>query len=84
MATLKAGEWIWRSIDQQWRDPTPIFTGAWETRKRVGQVSRMQAMALARWHGEGGLYYMVKDGNDRQIDIRVAGDIDAFYGEEDK
>jgi hypothetical protein len=78
MTTLKDGEWIWRPIDQQWRNPTIVFTGAWERRKSVGKVSRMQAMALSRWHGTRGLFNSVKDGNGRWIDIRVAGDFDNF------
>lgn len=82
--TLNTGEWIWRSIDQQWRTKTPVFTGAWEVRRVVGYVNRYQAMALSRWHGSDGVFYMVKDGNGRQIDIDVAGDIDAFYGDEDE
>lgn len=84
MTTLKDGEWIWRGIESQWREKTPVFTGSWEKRKRVGEVNRYQAMALSRWHSEGGLFYMVKDGNGRQIDIYVAGDIEAFYGDGDE
>lgn len=81
--TLKNGEWIFRPIDQQWKHPTLVFTGSWERRKAASYVTRYQAMALARWHGTQGVFYSVKDGNGRQIDIRVAGDIAAWYGDTD-
>lgn len=79
MTTLNEKEWIYRPIDQQWREKTPVFTGTWEHRKRVGTVTRMQALALSRWHGVRGVYHSVRDGNGRWMDIRIAGDIETFY-----
>ena len=78
MTTLKEGEWIYRRVDEQWREYTAIWTGAWERRKRVGKVTRMQALALSRWHGTRGVYNSVRDGNGKWIDIRIAGDFDNF------
>ena len=78
--TLNRGEWIYRPIDQHWSQKTAVFTGSWEHRRKVRDISRHQAMSLSRWFGDPLVYYNVQDRNRKRIDIRVAGDLEAFFG----
>jgi hypothetical protein len=73
MATLKPGQYFEYPIDRG------IPNGGLQ---RVEKITKMQALALARWHYEPGIYYSRKDGNGNWRDVRVVGDVDAFRGED--
>lgn len=83
-ATLSEGEWFMYDIrDGINTNQVKIYSGEVQQRKHVRTISRMQALALCRWHGHDGIYNSYKDGNGRWRDVYVVGDIDAWYGEPD-
>jgi hypothetical protein len=83
MATLKPGQYFEYPIDRGIPNG-----GVWIIERtesglqRVEKITKMQALALARWHYEPGIYYSRKDGNGNWRDVRVVGDVDAFRGED--
>lgn len=81
-ATLKPGQWFMYPIDSGIPSKVWIYEGEVHHRKRVQEISKYQALALARWHGDSGVYYSYKDGNDRWQDVYVVGDIDAWFGDD--
>lgn len=78
---LIKGQWAYYPIDDPMPDKLNIFEGCWKKRRKVGEINRYQAMAYRRHWDNGGVYYGVQDGNYRWIDIRLVGDVDAFYGD---
>lgn len=83
---LAPGEWFYLRMENDTLiipRTVNIMAGSWEHRRIIRKVTKMQALALWRWHTEyGGEWISVKDGNGKWYDIRVAGDIDAFHGDE--
>lgn len=78
---MKDGQWFMWPIDRGIPTTVKIYEGSVEHRKYVETINRHQAMALIRWHGHKGIYFGYRDGNGKMIDVRVAGDIDAWRGE---
>lgn len=77
---LGDGAWVYWSIDGGMPSELTLFTGSWESRRKVGTLTKMQVLGYCRWHPDESYgYYSVKDGNDRWKDIRVRGDIDTFF-----
>ena len=79
---MNAGEWFMYSIDEPLPRTLKIYTGSVHKRTFVREIKDTQARGYIRWHGNGPLYFSYKDGNGRWCDVRVVGDIDAWYGEE--
>jgi hypothetical protein len=59
-----------------------IFEGDVQHRKAVRKISKMQALALARWHAVQGLYFSYRDGNGRWQDVRLVVDMAAWIERE--
>lgn len=77
---LGDGTWVYWNLDQPLPQTFKLFTGAWENRRVVGELTKMQVLGYCRWHPEqSGVFYSVQDGNDKWKDIRMRGDIDAFH-----
>ena len=86
MSGLASGEWFYFRVENDRLIIPPIvnvYTLSWEHRMVARRIRKMEAIALWRWHYDAPVYYSVKDGNGRFFDIRVAGDVDAFHGNED-
>lgn len=81
---LRIGEWFMYSIDTGIPSRVSVFTGCVSHRKKIREISRFQAMALSRWHRQGGVYHSFIDCNGRWHDVRVVGDIEEWYGWEDE
>lgn len=82
MATLKDGQWFEYPLDSGITRRLAIYEGSREKRRQVATITKMQALSLARWHGHQGVYFSVQDGNHRWIDVRVVGDVNAWYGDD--
>jgi hypothetical protein len=80
---LKQGQWFTYPLDRGIPSMVRVYSGTYENRKSVATISKMQALALARWYGHSGIYFSVRDGNDRWKDVRLVGDIEAWYGDGD-
>jgi hypothetical protein len=76
------GIWFMYPIDQGIPATVTIYSGSVQGRKGVRTISKMQALALARWHRHPGLYHSYRDGNGNWRDVRVVGDLSAWHGEE--
>ncbi len=85
MATLKENQYFEYPIDSGIpNDGVWIIERVGKSLQRVEKITKMQALALARWHHDRGIYYSRKDGNGNWRDVYVVGDVDAWYGEEDE
>lgn len=82
--TLKPGQWFMYSIDQPIPSKVSIYTGDVFHRQKIATITRMQALALKRWHSDPGIYHSYRDGNGNYRDVRVVGDIDAWHGQQDR
>ena len=82
MATLTDGQWFMYPVDDGIPEQVTIYSGEVTRRKPVQKITRYQAMALARWHHQGGIYYSYQDGAGRWHDVYVVGDVDAWFGDE--
>lgn len=84
MATLKPGQYFEYSVDTGIPNGGVWIIERTENGLRcVEKITKMQALALARWHGDNGVYYIRKDGNGNWRNVYVVGDEDAFHGEDD-
>lgn len=83
MATLKDGQWFEYPIDTGITRRITIYEGSCYNRRQVATITKMQALALVRYHGHPGVYWGKRDGNGRMIDVRVVGDVDAWMREPD-
>jgi len=82
MATLKDNQYFEYPVDGIPNDGVWIIERTKNGERQVEQITKMQALALARWHPSDMSCYM--DGNDNWITVYVVGDVDAWYGEEDE
>jgi hypothetical protein len=76
---LQKGHWFMWPIDEQIPQRVSIFCGSVLNRKFVTFISRGAALALWRYYGHKGLYYSYIDAVARYHDVRVCGDIDAWF-----
>jgi hypothetical protein len=83
MATLNDGQWFEYPLDSGIPKRVVIREGERKHSKTVTTITKMQALSLARWHGHQGIYWSVKDGNGRWIDVRVVGDVNVWCGDGD-
>jgi hypothetical protein len=81
--TITHGRWAYYAIDAPMPAVLTIYEGSWERRRAVGTITRYQAMAYSRHWDNGGVYYIVEDGNRRRIGVYIVGDVDAFDGDAD-
>lgn len=76
-SVLKEGVWFMRSAD--YFNPIPerlfLYEGDVFHRRKVGEITKMQALALIRWHGEERVSYKI---GDRWLPVYVCGDLDAW------
>lgn len=77
---LTVGVWFMRSAD--YFNPIPktlhLYTGDVFHRRKVGEITKMQALALIRWHGEERCAYKYGSG---YKEVYVCGDLDAWYSD---
>jgi hypothetical protein len=78
---LLEGQWFMYPIEEAMPDRLTVYEGPVEARIRVTTISRYQAMALKRWHGNGPVYYTYRNGFGDYRNVRVVGDIDAWGDE---
>ncbi len=81
---IREGRWAYWPVDGPMLQTLKVYEGDWEHRREVGTITRYQAMAFYRHWDNGGVYFSVRDGNRRWVDVYVVGDTDAFYGDEVK
>lgn len=75
---LTTGRWCWWEIEQPMPAKLKVYEGAWEHKRHVGWCTRQHAAPVKH----RGVYHSVNH-RGHQIDIRIAGDVDAFYGDEE-
>lgn len=73
------GRWFYWQMDRSMPDVLDVFEGGFDNRRKVATITRYQAMAYYRHWNNGGVYYSVRLRGSGFTDIRVGGDIDAFY-----
>lgn len=78
--TLEPGQWFMYPIDSGIPKKVKVYSGSVHRSTLVTTISKYQALALRRWHSDPCIYYSYKGSNDRWIDVRVVGDIEAWYG----
>jgi len=76
---LQKGHWFMFPLNEQIPARVAIFKGSVLNRQFVTFISRGAALALWRYHGHKGLYYSYIDMHAHYHDVRVCGDIDAWY-----
>lgn len=81
-ATLKDGQWFEYPLDSGIPNTVTICEGKRTHYKAVCKITRMQAIALARWYGHPGIYYSVPASNGRRKDVRLVGDTAAWHGDD--
>lgn len=74
------GRWAYWQCDQPIPETLSVYEGAWENHRKVGTITKYQALAYYRHWNNGGIYNSVEDGNGNWHDIRVVGDWTAFMG----
>jgi hypothetical protein len=79
---LDNGCWFQWSLGSQLPDLVKIHRGGVHNCVVVATISRQQALALIRWHYTPGVYYSYLTLSGQWHDVRVCGDIQAWYGEE--
>jgi hypothetical protein len=76
---LTKGQWAYYELDRAMPDKLDVYEGNWANRHKVDEITKYQAMAYRRhWHNTG-LWFSVRRANDKWLDIRLVGDIDAYY-----
>ncbi len=79
---LKSGHWFMWPIDQQLPNTVKIFKGGVHEKKEVMTIPLQSALAFIRYYAHPGLYYSYMDYSGKWHDVRVCGDIGAWYGDE--
>lgn len=79
---LQPGEWFMWQLDRQLPDKLTVWKGAVLKRKYVATISKHTALALWRWYGNKGLYYSYMTFSGLIRDVRVCGDVEAWFGDE--
>jgi len=79
---LDDGHWFQWSLGSQLPDTVKVHRGSVHNPMVVAFISRQQALALIRWHYTPGVYYSYLTMSGKWHDVRVCGDIDAWYGDE--
>jgi hypothetical protein len=73
---LEPGQWAFWPIDKPMHG-CRVFTGSFNRRVAVGELTKHQQMAYWRHSGQRGLYHSFKQASGKWIDVRLIGDVDA-------
>jgi len=76
---MEPGEWFMIPLGEQYPERVTVYKGQVHTRSISRFITRQQALALWRWHGNKGLYYSYKRPDGQWKDVRVCGDIDVWF-----
>jgi hypothetical protein len=79
---LEKGEWFMWNLGQQLPDRVDVYRESVQNAVFVREISRGTALALIRWgkRNPRGIFYSYRVGSGPWIDVRVCGDVDAWYG----
>ena len=81
--TLGAGQWFMYPLQDDIPSTIIVYEGSAGQRREVARITKMQALALARWHEETSEDAQVREG-DNWVYVHVVGDTEAFYGDEEE
>jgi hypothetical protein len=79
---LEKGQWFMWKTHTQVPDFLNVYSGSCQSPVFVCTIPRATALALIRWgkRNPRGIFYSYRLGSGPWIDVRVCGDVDAWYG----
>lgn len=79
---LQQGCWFMWPLGAQLPKQVQVYMGDVHHMQPIAEIGLQTALSCIRWHGHKGLYYSYLDYSGKWHDVRVCGDIDAWYGDE--
>ena len=79
---LQSGQWVFWYLDEPLSGGKSVFEGPFTARRKVGELTHMQVLAYWRHSRTRGLYYGFKTKSGNWMDVRLIGDVEAAFGDD--